>query len=151
MINRWAIKFPDQAAPKRGIAKLLDQAEARQSQALDDLTSVEGGAVSGTAALWMSGYGDLDGLVSWVRNPDGCRLDRQRRYPVWQFTEQHRVLPGIREVVQILRSHDQWRIMRYFLGPKAQLDGLRPLDLLRAGEVERVLMHARVHLEEDTW
>jgi hypothetical protein len=33
----------------------------------------------------------------------------------------------------------------------AQLAGLRPLDLLRNGGTEKVLAHAKIHAEENTW
>lgn len=72
-------------------------------------------------------------------------------YPKWQFTETGALRRGIREVLDIFKSSDEWRIMRYFLAPRYQLEGKRPLDLLRAGEVEMVLSHARTHAEEGSW
>ena len=72
-------------------------------------------------------------------------------YPRWQLTETGALLPGIPEILQLFRSQDQWRIVRYFLGPRQQLEGRRPLDLLRAGQADRALVHARRHADEDTW
>jgi hypothetical protein len=72
-------------------------------------------------------------------------------YPRWQFTEAGALMAGIQDVLQIFRSQDEWRVMRYFLGPRKQLGGQRPVDLLRAGEVEKVLAHAREHGSENTW
>ena len=72
-------------------------------------------------------------------------------YPKWQFTESGALLSGVQEVLQSFQSHDEWRLIRYFLGPRGQLSGRRPLDLLRAGQVDRVLKHAKVHAEENTW
>ncbi len=147
--NRWKIRFDQPVLkPKRGLANLLDQAEARRAEQINDLASADGGGVSTGAALWMSGGSDLDGLVSWVRDPNGVMIERTPRYPVWQF-QNRGVLPGVREVVAILRSssNNQWRVMRYFLTPRKQLGNLRPLDLLRLGEVERVLKHVRQEFE----
>jgi len=72
-------------------------------------------------------------------------------YPRWQFTETGALLPGVQGVLQTFRSQDEWRVMRYFLGQRKQLGGRRPLDLLRSGEVDKVLAHARIHAEENTW
>lgn len=72
-------------------------------------------------------------------------------YPQWQFTPAGALLPGVQEVLQVFRSDDEWRLMSYFLGKRGQLGDRRPLDLLRNGEKEKVLNHARVHAEENTW
>lgn len=72
-------------------------------------------------------------------------------YPRWQFTETGALLAGIQEVLQLFQSQDEWRIMRYFLGPRKQLGEQRPLELLRAGEIEKVLAHAQDHAAENTW
>lgn len=72
------------------------------------------------------------------------------RFPKWQFASLG-LLPGIVKVLRILRSDDQWRLMLYFLGQRHSLGGKRPLDLLREGEVGKVLRHAENHLAENTW
>jgi hypothetical protein len=150
-INRWKISFPGQPATLRQQAALLTEAELKQDKHIQELMSADGGSATTGAARWMCGYADLDGLVSWVRDPDSqIRIQREPRYPVWQFVNR-RVLPGVREVVAILQSDDQWRIMRYFLTARKALGNLRPLDLLRLGEIDRVLEHARLSREENTW
>ncbi len=75
----------------------------------------------------------------------------ENRYPRWQFNEAGALLPGIQEVLQAFESFDEWRVMRYFLGPRKQLGGKRPLDLLRNGDIETVVNHARTHAAENTW
>lgn len=72
-------------------------------------------------------------------------------YPKWQFTPAGALLCGIQEVLAAFASPDEWRIMRYFLGPRHLFGGRRALDLLRAGEVGKVLAHAKAHAEENTW
>ena len=72
-------------------------------------------------------------------------------YPKWQFTPAGALLPGVQEVLQIFRSADEWRLMSYFLGQRQQLGGRRPVDLLRAGEKDKVLAHAKLHADENTW
>lgn len=72
-------------------------------------------------------------------------------YPRWQFTPSGALLPGVQDVLQIFASRDEWRVMRYFLGLRKQLGDRRPLDLLRSGEVDKVIAHARAHAAENTW
>jgi hypothetical protein len=72
-------------------------------------------------------------------------------YPRWQFTATGALLPGVQDVLQIFNSGDEWRVMSYFLGPRKQLNNRRPLDLLRAGEIAKVIAHARDHAAENTW
>ena len=75
----------------------------------------------------------------------------QFHYPKWQFNDAGALLPGIREVLQTFRSADEWRVMRYFLAPRHRLNDRKPLDLLREGEVDKVLSHAAAHGEENSW
>ena len=72
-------------------------------------------------------------------------------YPKWQFTPTGALLPGLQEVLQTFRSSDEWRIMRYFLMPRQQLDNQPPLALLQRGEEDKVIAHARIHGQENTW
>jgi hypothetical protein len=72
-------------------------------------------------------------------------------YPKWQFNAAGALLAGVQEVLQTFHSADEWRVMRYFLGPRTQLADRAPLDLLCAGEVEDVVAHAKIHAEENTW
>jgi len=75
----------------------------------------------------------------------------QFHYPKWQFDVAGALLPGVQDVLRTFKSTDQWRVMRYFLAQRQQLDNRMPLDLLRSGDVERVTAHAKVHAEENTW
>jgi len=72
-------------------------------------------------------------------------------YPMWQFTPAGALLPGIQEVLELFKSQDEWRVMRYFLDPRTQLSDQRPLDLLRQGNSQKILEHAKIHVEENTW
>lgn len=72
-------------------------------------------------------------------------------YPKWQFNSVGALLLGVQKVLQTFRSADEWRLMRYFLAPRQQLDGQSPLALLRHGEKDRVVAHAHVHGQENTW
>lgn len=64
-------------------------------------------------------------------------------YPVVQFSG-HTVVPGIDQVLGVLRPALTDATIAYWLtAGQAPLDGRRPIDLLRAGEVAPVLAAAR--------
>ncbi len=62
-------------------------------------------------------------------------------YPVWQF-EAGRTLPHLEKVLEALSGHDPWMQMTFFLNGNDRLDGQRPLDALRQGQLEPVLQAA---------
>jgi hypothetical protein len=65
-------------------------------------------------------------------------------YPVFQF-DGRRVLPGLREVVTTLAPTVTvpWTVASWLTSPQPSWDGARPLDRLRAGEVDEVVAAAR--------
>ena len=82
-------------------------------------------------------------LIGWT---DGRKIMLAR----WQFCGK-RVLSGIEEVLRILDSRDRWRVILYFFARRESLRKKRPLDLLRRGETQIVLDHAKSHAEDNTW
>lgn len=72
-------------------------------------------------------------------------------YPQWQFTNTGAVLPDLKAVLTIFQSNDGWRLTQYFLTPRQQLDNQSPLTLINHGQLERVIAHAKLNSEEDTW
>lgn len=65
-------------------------------------------------------------------------------YPVFQF-DGRRVLPGVREVVKALDGAvaTSWTTASWLTTAQRELDGRRPLDLLRDRQVDVVLDAAR--------
>lgn len=65
-------------------------------------------------------------------------------YPVLQF-DGRRPLPGVREVVEALTPAvaTSWTIASWLTSPQPSWDSARPLDRLRAGEINQVLGAAR--------
>jgi hypothetical protein len=63
-------------------------------------------------------------------------------FPAWQFTDRGTV-PGLDQVLRVLSDHDEWMQNVFFVNPNTRLDGRRPLDLLRAGEIQDVVEAAR--------
>ena len=84
-------------------------------------------------------------ILSWKDEKDAFH------YPQWQFLGDGGLLPGVQTVLRIFSSQDTWRVLRYFLCPRSQMDWSSPLDLLRAGKVEKVVAHAATAREEHTW
>jgi hypothetical protein len=82
-------------------------------------------------------------LVGWREKQNTVR------FPVWQFAH-GQVLQGIAEALQVFAGQphlDEWAKVLFFLSPRQSLGGRRPLDLLREGEVEKVLSLARAYAE----
>ncbi|HET8524145.1 MAG TPA: hypothetical protein VFL82_13000 [Thermomicrobiales bacterium] len=72
-------------------------------------------------------------------------LDFGRRgycYPAWQVDERG-MLGGLPDVLQALSDYDPWTQAIFILNDNVWLDGERPLDALRHGQVPRVVAAAR--------
>jgi hypothetical protein len=68
-------------------------------------------------------------------------------YPAWQFSERG-TLPGLEAVLDSLKSHDVWTKLVFFTTENAATGGSKPLDILRSGDVEKVLVAARRYGEQ---
>ena len=81
-----------------------------------------------------------DDVEQWRRNGTIIGLPAGHDgyvYPRWQFDPVKRaVLPGLTDVLGTLRVEDPWMRTAFFLRSNHRLNGARPLDALRAGDVE---------------
>jgi hypothetical protein len=68
-------------------------------------------------------------------------------YPAWQFTERG-TLPHLEIVLEALKQHDPWTRLVFFTSENAALDGRKPLDALREGNVEEVVAAAKMYGEQ---
>lgn len=68
-------------------------------------------------------------------------------YPAWQFTDSG-VLAGLEDALQELRNSDPWSQIRFFLTGDFRLNGAKPLDELRKGNVPPVLRAAKAFGEQ---
>jgi hypothetical protein len=68
------------------------------------------------------------------------------RYPVWQFTKSG-PLPGLEDILQALEPHDEWMQIAFFVSKNPRLGDETPVDMLKNGEVERVVHAARAYGE----
>lgn len=68
-------------------------------------------------------------------------------YPAWQFSEQG-TLPGLEAVLDVLKRHDDWTKLVFFTSENTSTDGHKPLNVLRSGDIEKVLAAARMYGEQ---
>jgi hypothetical protein len=77
--------------------------------------------------------GVQDGLGEWM-------------FPVWQFSERGGVITGLREVLAALKeghpAYSDLTPVTFFLNASPYLDGLTPLQALKAGNIEAVKKQA---------
>jgi len=127
----------------------LTEARLRDVEVREGIRHAEGGLISAEAV------GRRLGVTRQA-------IDRRRRagsllalpvaahrygYPAWQFVDT-RVLPGLEEVLPALNVRDPWTIAGWFLGENSLLDGERPLDVLRGGNVTSVRRAAALFGEQ---
>ena len=129
----------------------LAAAIARGKIARKKMSLAEGGSISAAKAARLLGISVPKLIYRWRHHRlIGWPRGKAVRFPAWQFRD-GKSLPGIEEVLQILRSHDAWRILLYFLGNRRSLANERPLDLLRRGESEKVIRHATDYAQANEW
>jgi hypothetical protein len=68
-------------------------------------------------------------------------------YPAWQFSERG-ALPHLEAVLDALKQHDAWTKLAFFTTENLATESKKPLDLLRSGDVEKVLAAARTYGEQ---
>jgi hypothetical protein len=70
-------------------------------------------------------------------------------YPAWQFSERG-TLPGLEAVLEVLKPNDAWTKLVFLISENAATGGKTPLDVLRSGNVKKVLASARMYGEQGT-
>jgi hypothetical protein len=120
----------------------LEVAYARGRAIRIKLQEAEGGSLPASAAAVRMGI-SRSTLIRWYHHGKliGWKRGHAIRVPIWQFKE-GRLLPGLDEVLKTASSgrvllNDDGRML-FFLSNLSSLNGRRPLDLLREGDVESV-------------
>jgi hypothetical protein len=72
---------------------------------------------------------------------------RSYAYPAWQF-DAHGVLPGFEDVLAAFSVPGVWTRASFFLGENTYLNGARPLDELRRGQIDSVRRAAAMFGEQ---
>lgn len=127
----------------------LARARLRGLQVRERLLEAEGGTLTAEEAAALLGVTrqaidnrrKRGGLL-------GVQLGRRGyRYPAWQFTPDG-ILPGLGQIRTALRDYSPWIQLAFLLNENAWLEGRRPLDLMRMGEIAPVIEAAEQYGEQ---
>jgi len=72
----------------------------------------------------------------------------RRAYPTLQFDRDGSIVLGLREVLEALPTDNPWSILNFLARPDVRLDGRKPIDLLKAGDIPPVIEAARRYGEQ---
>jgi hypothetical protein len=64
-------------------------------------------------------------------------------YPAVQFTDAGMPVRGLKELREALETDNSWAILNFLVNHEPKLEGRRPIDLLKSGELDLVLDVAR--------
>ncbi|SHN84258.1 hypothetical protein [Bradyrhizobium erythrophlei] len=67
----------------------------------------------------------------------------RRSYPTLQFNQDGTVVDGLRAVCEALPTTNPWTIVNFFAQPDDRLNGRKPIDVLKQGDVGLVVEAAR--------
>lgn len=67
----------------------------------------------------------------------------RRSYPTIQFNDDGSVVDGLKDVIAALPTRNGWGVLHFLVGQDSRLNDERPIDLLKAGAVERVVESAK--------
>jgi hypothetical protein len=67
----------------------------------------------------------------------------KRYYPAAQFTAAGTVVNGLRAVQKALPTANSWTVLNFLIHPDPRLNGRRPIDLLKAGNLDLVVEAAQ--------
>lgn len=67
----------------------------------------------------------------------------RRAYPTVQFTPDGTVVAGLKAVQDALPTDNPWAILNFLVHPDPRLNGRKPIDVLKTGEIDLVVDAAR--------
>lgn len=67
----------------------------------------------------------------------------RRAYPTVQFRADGTIVFGLKDVQDALATDNPWAVLNYLVRADARLNGHKPIDLLKAGEIDLVVDAAR--------
>ena len=101
---------------------------------------------------------DLQAVRKLLRGVSRQRIDKQvregsllavpgpsnrRYYPTVQFQSDGTLVKGLKAVRDALPTRNPWAILNFLVQPDARLQGRKPIELLKAGEIDHVVDAAR--------
>ncbi|WP_246812507.1 hypothetical protein [Microvirga sp.] len=130
---------------EKAIAEMIAAGEVRKAELID----MAGGlyTLSEVAAI----LAISEPLVEKRRKAGeliAVRLAESYCYPACQFTP-HGIVTGLPEVLAMMAIRHDWMRLEWLLVPDEALEGLSPLEALKAGRLEDVIDIARVHKGQD--
>lgn len=145
------LAFSREFPQRKGTQNVLANAYVRAIPTLRKALADEGGSVNAADAAKRLGVSRATvlrryrekRLVGW-RDYHGAEV----RFPVWQF-HNNGLLPGIEDVLAVFRRENYLGDIGttlFFVSRYYSLDGQRPLDCLREGNVEDAVRTAHVHV-----
>lgn len=79
-----------------------------------------------------------DGSLLAVPGPSA-----HRSFPTLQFNPDGTLVEGLKSVREALPTTNPWTVLNFLTQPESRLDGRKPIDLLKQGEVDLVVEAAR--------
>lgn len=79
-----------------------------------------------------------EGALLAVPGPSNRRV-----YPTIQFQADGSIVKGLKAVREALPTQNPWAVVNFLARPDDRLNGRKPIDLLRNGEIDAVLGAAR--------
>lgn len=67
----------------------------------------------------------------------------RRRYPAAQFNSDGSIVGGMRTVRESLPTTNPWTVLNFLVQPDPKLSGMKPIDLMRKGEIDLVVEAAK--------
>ena len=129
----------------------LAEARLRGERRMEEIREAEGGSVGATEAARIVGVSER---ALERRRREGTVLalpvgDGEHAFPRWQFDgdAEDGMVPGLERVLQSFSLRSPWMQAEFMLAPEDRLGDRRPLDALKAGEVEAVARAASAYGE----
>ncbi|GAA5620345.1 hypothetical protein DEA98_10735 [Brucella pseudogrignonensis] len=68
--------------------------------------------------------------------------NNRKHYPVIQFNPDGQPVKGLKDVIKALPSDSSWDILNFLANVDHMLDDRKPIDVLKSGDIEKVLFSA---------
>ncbi len=147
MKNKPKISLPVVHFPRPSADRIVVEAQAATSASeyVQALKNGNGGAWSAAEIVERAKISrqalrerrDTFAVVYWTDAKGCCH------YPKWQFDADLQVLPPVRAILALLRTHDTVRVLTTFLVPSIGEPGTSPLQLIRAGRGKEAVVAIR--------
>jgi len=151
--DRGVTALPIKAAPKRSVSPEAYKPSARAKAVLrgvdiaeEDLKAADGTYEIDEVRRLLRDVSRqavdkrvADGSLLAVPGPSGAR-----RFPAAQFARDGSVVRGLREVQEALGFESKWSVLNFLVNAHDLLGDERPIDVLRRGDVGRVVEAAKL-------